>query len=71
MKSFIETDLANELAVAMENKFISKKASINTDELAINIIANLNKAAEIFDLLENKKASEIITRILEKIASEK
>lgn len=71
MKSFIETDLANELAIAMENKFISKKASVNTDELAINITANLNKAAEIFDKLENKKAPEIITRILEKIASEK
>jgi len=62
------SDLAHELAVSMQN---SLDNTVKVDNVQKNIdltINNLIRSAELFDELENYKAAEIITKIIEKLA---
>lgn len=62
------SDLAHELAVSMQN---SLDNTVKVDNVQKNIdltIDNLIRSAELFDELENYKAAEIITKIIEKLA---
>lgn len=64
------SDLANELQRLMHNSLSNKTAQDAVlDNDVNNIIADLSRSAEIFDELENHKAAEIITKIIEKLAS--
>ena len=62
------SDLANQIADSMKNSLnitVNDKTIDNNIELTIN---NLIRSAELFDELENYKAAEIITKIIEKLA---
>ena len=62
------SDLASEIADSMKNSLnitVNDKTIDNNIELTIN---NLTRSAELFDELENYKAAEIITKIIEKLA---
>jgi hypothetical protein len=60
---------ADELAILMQKEISSNTAEENTNTVKISEAINyLNQAADIFESLQDKQASEVITSILEKMA---
>lgn len=60
---------ADELAILMQKEISSNTAEENTNTVKISeAISCLNQAADIFESLQDKQASEVITSILEKMA---
>lgn len=67
--SGITTDLAEELAKSMQTSLTKTASDVNLDNKIEETILNLNKSAQLFDELKNYKAAEIITKVIEKLAS--
>ena len=60
--------LASELADSMHNS-LNNLINNSTDENINKTINDLVRSAELFDELQNYKAAEIITKVIEKLAS--
>lgn len=65
-----QSDLSNEIAKLMENNLSGKTAEIeNYNAEKISLIDEIKSGIDLFDELNNKKASEILKKVLLKVAS--
>lgn len=65
-----QSDLSNEIAKLMDDNLSGKTAKIeNYNAEKISLIDDIKSGIDLFDELNNKKASEILKKVLLKVAS--